>query len=113
MIYFDPDYIIKILLWMIFSGLPVGYWSIEALSKIASVVGQHMYKNRFITDMNRISFARVFVEVNVSYHVIESIEIVSPSSFFINLWTTIEDQDFAFVVRNSDMKIVCWFGEKK
>ncbi|KAK6786312.1 hypothetical protein RDI58_014837 [Solanum bulbocastanum] len=40
--------------------LPVGFWSVEALSKV--VIGKPLYTDKYNADMNCISYARVLVE---------------------------------------------------
>lgn len=41
-------------LWVKFPGLPVEYWPVEALSKIASVVGRLMHTDHFTTNADMI-----------------------------------------------------------
>ncbi|XP_060182423.1 uncharacterized protein LOC132612099 [Lycium barbarum] len=53
--------------------------STEALSKIASVVSRPLYTDRVTADMERIAYARVLVETNVSQPLIDSIDIVTLS----------------------------------
>ncbi|KAH0671584.1 hypothetical protein KY285_023638 [Solanum tuberosum] len=35
-----------------FLGLPVGFWSAEALSKVASAIGKMLYTDKYTADMN-------------------------------------------------------------
>ncbi|KAK6786919.1 hypothetical protein RDI58_015444 [Solanum bulbocastanum] len=60
-------------------GLPVGYWSSEALSKGESAIGKPLYTDSFTASMTRISYARVLVEADVSQPLLDSIDIVIPT----------------------------------
>ncbi|KAM3221708.1 hypothetical protein P3L10_020978 [Capsicum annuum] len=75
---FDKKAITKVPLWANLLGLPVGYWSIEALGKVASAIGKPLYTDKYTADMNRISYARVLVEVDISQPLVENIEIEAP-----------------------------------
>ncbi|KAK4721238.1 hypothetical protein R3W88_011471 [Solanum pinnatisectum] len=66
---FDPDCLTIIPLWVTFPGLPVGYW-------------KPLYTDSFTTSMERISYARILVETDVSHPLLNSIEIVTPSGTF-------------------------------
>ncbi|XP_059290159.1 uncharacterized protein LOC132043716 [Lycium ferocissimum] len=79
---FVPDCLNAIPLWVKFPCLPLGYWSTEALSKLASVVGKPMYIDKFTAGMDRISFARVLVEADISHPLPEEIEIHTPTGRF-------------------------------
>lgn len=54
---FDKEIITTVSLWANFLGLPEGYWSIEALRKVASAIGNPLCTDKYITYMNRISYA--------------------------------------------------------
>lgn len=41
----------------------MGYWTGAALSKVASAIGHPLHTNRYTTDLNRISYARILIEV--------------------------------------------------
>ncbi|XP_075080525.1 uncharacterized protein LOC142166022 [Nicotiana tabacum] len=75
---FDPKCLNVIPLWVRFPNLPVGHWPAEALSKLASVVGRPMYTDLYTTEMDRISFARVLVEIDISHPLRSDIEIHTP-----------------------------------
>ncbi|XP_070007223.1 uncharacterized protein [Nicotiana sylvestris] len=63
---FDPGSVSVIPLWITFPGLPLGFWSIEALSKLDSVVGKPLYTDKITTEMEKVSYARVLVETDIS-----------------------------------------------
>lgn len=60
----------------------MGYWSGEALSKMATAIGKPLYTDNFTASIERISYARILVETDVSQPLIDSIEIVTPSGTF-------------------------------
>ncbi|XP_070040906.1 uncharacterized protein [Nicotiana tomentosiformis] len=64
--YFDPECLSTIPLWVKFPGLPAGYWSPEALSKLVSGVGKPLYTDKITAEMEKISYAKVLVEADVS-----------------------------------------------
>ncbi|XP_019262280.1 PREDICTED: uncharacterized protein LOC109240111 [Nicotiana attenuata] len=63
---FDPGSVSVIPLWITFPGLPLGFWSTEALSKLASVVGKPLYTDKIAAEMEKVSYARVLVETDIS-----------------------------------------------
>lgn len=75
---FDKEAITMVPLWANLPGLPVGYWSIEALRKVASAIGKPLYTDKYTADINCISYARVLVEVDISRPLVENIEIEAP-----------------------------------
>ncbi|OIT40353.1 hypothetical protein A4A49_10437 [Nicotiana attenuata] len=75
---FDPGCMSVIPLWIKFSGLPLGFWSIEVLSKLASVVGKPLYTDRITAEMEKVSYARVLVEADISHPLPDSFEIQTP-----------------------------------
>ncbi|XP_070029388.1 uncharacterized protein [Nicotiana sylvestris] len=60
-------------------GLLVGYWNADALSKIASDVAMPMYTDKYIAELNKISYARVLVKVDITKSLVENVEIVTPN----------------------------------
>ncbi|XP_070045727.1 uncharacterized protein [Nicotiana tomentosiformis] len=80
--YFDPECLSTIPLWVKFSGLLVGYWSPEALSKLASRVGRPLNTDKFTAKLEKISYARVLVEADISQPLPERIEIDTPFGVF-------------------------------
>ncbi|KAM3287499.1 hypothetical protein P3S67_020929 [Capsicum chacoense] len=79
---FNQNCITTIALWITLPGLHVGYWSGDALSKIASEIGRPLHTDHYTISMERISYARVCVEVDATQPLIESVEIVNPTGTF-------------------------------
>ncbi|XP_070029902.1 uncharacterized protein [Nicotiana sylvestris] len=80
--YFDPECLSTIPLWVKFPGLPMGYWSPEALSKLASGVRKSLYTDIFTAELEKISYARVLVETDVSQPISECIKIYTSFGVF-------------------------------
>ncbi|KAG5629694.1 hypothetical protein H5410_001411 [Solanum commersonii] len=78
----DFEFDKEILRWVKFSGLPVGYWSIESLSEIASAVGRPMHTDLVTANVEKISYARILIEVDVSQPLTEVISIETPSGLW-------------------------------
>ncbi|KAM3305836.1 putative protein isoform X2 [Capsicum chacoense] len=63
-------------------GLSVGYWSTKSLSKLASAVGRSLHTDSFTTSMERISYARILIELDVSQPFVEKIDLATPYGEF-------------------------------
>ncbi|MCE0481162.1 hypothetical protein HAX54_038646 [Datura stramonium] len=59
---FNQDMLSVITIWVKFIRLPVGYWSADALSKVASAMGRPLYMNSFTANTEKISYVRVLVK---------------------------------------------------
>ncbi|XP_075079835.1 uncharacterized protein LOC142165106 [Nicotiana tabacum] len=75
---FDPERLTIVPLWVRIPSLSVGYWSTEALSKLASVVGKPMYTDLFTAEMDRISYAIVLVDTDISHPLPNGLELYTP-----------------------------------
>ncbi|PHU19828.1 hypothetical protein BC332_10979 [Capsicum chinense] len=62
----------KIPLWFKFPSLPLGHLSKKALSKLASFVGKPLYTDKCTAEIERISYARVFIKVDINHPFRES-----------------------------------------
>lgn len=51
---------------MKYPNLPLNYLSMDSLSRISSGLGASLYANECTTKMDMISYARVFVEMDVA-----------------------------------------------
>lgn len=77
-----------------FPDLHIRYWSPEALSKLASGVGKPLYTDKFTAELEKISYARVLVEADVSQPLPECIEIDTPFGVSNNRSPIIGNQSF-------------------
>ncbi|XP_019250988.1 PREDICTED: uncharacterized protein LOC109229896 [Nicotiana attenuata] len=75
---FNSDVLSTIPVWVRFPGLPVGFWSTEALSKMASAIGKPLYTDKFTAHFEKISYARILVETDAAYPLPDQIEIETP-----------------------------------
>ncbi|KAK6782700.1 hypothetical protein RDI58_020496 [Solanum bulbocastanum] len=83
-------------------GLPVRFWLAEVLSKAASAIRKPLYMDKYTADMNCISYARVLVEVDIFYPLIDSIVIENPFG------TTQQTEDYDW--RPKFCNDCFWFG---
>ncbi|PHU04904.1 hypothetical protein BC332_25726 [Capsicum chinense] len=75
---FKPECLHKVPLRVKFPSLPLGFWSMESLSKLASVVGKLMYTDNFTAEIEQISFARVLVEADICHTLPMQVELSTP-----------------------------------
>nr|XP_009788503.1 PREDICTED: uncharacterized protein LOC104236304 [Nicotiana sylvestris] len=75
----DPKCITTIPLWIHFPSLSTRYWTIDALRKVASVVGMQMYTDKYTAELNKISYARALVKVDITKPLVENVEIMTPN----------------------------------
>jgi len=66
-------------IWIQLPGLPLDCWNARALSKIVSKVGKPITTDKLTRTKERLSFARVLVEVDVSTEVVTDVEIRLPT----------------------------------
>ncbi|KAH0764714.1 hypothetical protein KY285_000585 [Solanum tuberosum] len=79
---FDKEILSVVPIWVKFLGLPVGYWSIESLSEITSAAGRPMHTDLVTANVEKISYARILIEVDVSQPLTEVISIETPSGLW-------------------------------
>ncbi|KAH0711988.1 hypothetical protein KY289_007947 [Solanum tuberosum] len=63
---FKEETLTTIPLWIKLSNLPLNYWNSIVLSKIGSSLGKPLYADECTTQVSRISFARILVEIDVT-----------------------------------------------
>ncbi|KAG5615560.1 hypothetical protein H5410_015384 [Solanum commersonii] len=56
----------------------VGFWSMEALSLVASAIGTPLNTDKFTNDMNGISYACALVEVDISQPLLDELRMDTP-----------------------------------
>lgn len=95
---FNPECITVTPLWVTFPGLPVGYWSTEALSKVASVVGKPLHTDNYIASMEKYH-AQGFWSRWLSPNLCQTVwTLIHRPECFISLCDMIEGQSFALTV---------------
>ncbi|KAK4737685.1 hypothetical protein R3W88_001382 [Solanum pinnatisectum] len=62
---FKEEILTTIPLWVKLPNLPLNCWNEVVLSKIGSILGKPLYADECTSQVNRISFARILVEVDI------------------------------------------------
>ncbi|XP_074290946.1 uncharacterized protein LOC141617678 [Silene latifolia] len=68
----------KVPVWILFPGLDPYLWSEIVLSKIASKIGKPLFADPATTNKEKLSFARVLVEIDVSSEFVDTVVINTP-----------------------------------
>lgn len=76
---FNADMFHQIPIWVKFPRLPLGYWSVKALSKVASAIGVPLYTDGFTAKAEKISYARVLIEVDITKTLPDAVVVETPS----------------------------------
>ena len=76
---FEGEAVTSVPIWIQLPGLPLDCWNGRALSKIVSKVGKPISSDKMTLTKERISFARVLVEVDVSSDIVSEVEIQLPT----------------------------------
>jgi len=77
--------------WVQLPDLPLDCWNARALSKIASRIGKPITTDRMTLTKERLSFARVMVEVDASKELVSSLEIKLPTGDIYDQLVVFED----------------------
>ena len=81
---FSAENMTTVPVWVRFPNLPLKCWSIQGLSKIASVLGKPLQSDKFTATMERLSFARVLIELDLLDDLPSSIPICLPNCTTLN-----------------------------
>ncbi|KAH0763531.1 hypothetical protein KY290_019604 [Solanum tuberosum] len=76
---FSVEFPSEIPLWVLFPNLPMNYWGCGSLSRIARLVGNPIYDDECTSKQTRISYARMFIKVNVTKALPTQITIMDPN----------------------------------
>ncbi|XP_074288580.1 uncharacterized protein LOC141613735 [Silene latifolia] len=74
----EMEKVAKVLVWILFPGLDPYLWSESVLSKIASKLGKPLFADLATTNKEKLSFARVMVEIDVTQPFLDHVDIMSP-----------------------------------
>ncbi|XP_019259008.1 PREDICTED: uncharacterized protein LOC109237193 [Nicotiana attenuata] len=111
---FDPGSVSVIPLRITFPSLPLGFWSTEALSKLASVVGKPLYANKITAEMEKVSYARVLVETDISQPLPDSFEMQTKRGVIVQQieyeW---KPKFYCDCIRFGYNSNECWLKEKQ
>ncbi|XP_019263163.1 PREDICTED: uncharacterized protein LOC109240928 [Nicotiana attenuata] len=76
---FDEEVLRMVPLWVQFPELPLNCWELETLSRISSVLRNQVYADECTSRVERISFARVLVEIDVTVPLPRMIKVQGPT----------------------------------
>lgn len=76
---FNADMFNQIPIWVKFPSQLVGYWSVRALSKVSSAIGMPLNTDGFTATAEKITYARVLIEQNISKNLPDAIIAETPS----------------------------------
>jgi hypothetical protein len=77
---FSSDEMSRVPVWVKFPSLPLCCWSPVCLSKIASVIGKPIQYDQLTSNLSRMSYARVLVQIDLLEELRHSVEISLPES---------------------------------
>ncbi|XP_011007500.1 PREDICTED: uncharacterized protein LOC105113160 [Populus euphratica] len=77
--YFKPNDMTKLPTWVRFPNLPLRCWTPLYLSKLASVIGKPIHCDDSTTNMTRLSYARVLIEVDFLGDLPSSVNVILPN----------------------------------
>lgn len=63
---FENEIMTVIPLWVQLPNLPLNCWGMNSLSRIGSILGTPLFADECTTNQNRISYARMLVEIDVT-----------------------------------------------
>lgn len=66
-------------LWVCLSNLPLNCWGKDSLSRIGSIIGRPIYAYECISSINRISYTRILIEVDITYALPEVVKVQDPT----------------------------------
>lgn len=79
----DFDFATKMLraipLWVKFPSIPLNFWSVESLSRISSGLGAPLYTEERTTRLERISYARLLVEMDITRSLPNTLLVLDPN----------------------------------
>lgn len=109
----DKEVLSLIPLWVKFPRLHVGYWSIQELSNVDGAMGQPLHTGNFTANVEKISFANILIEVDVSEPFPDMIVIETPSG----PWDQPVECDWRPKYCNECLKfghndVECWYNKE-
>ncbi|XP_049360657.1 uncharacterized protein LOC125825359 [Solanum verrucosum] len=81
---FKEEVLNAVPIWVKLPDLPLNWWSVSTLSKIGSGLGTPLYADACTTNIDRISYARILVEMDAAKPLPEAIKIGDPKGKIID-----------------------------
>lgn len=74
-------------IWVHFSNIPLEFWTEKGLSYIASAIGKPLHADRWTEKGQRLSFAKICIEITVDSPLLDVVEVVyvDGSSAFVKV----------------------------
>lgn len=76
---FNKEVMQTIPLWVKFPNLPLNWWEAQSLSRIASGIGVPLYADECTTQVDRISYARVLIEMDITKAPSKELKVEDPN----------------------------------
>ncbi|XP_075112274.1 uncharacterized protein LOC142182167 [Nicotiana tabacum] len=76
---FNKEVLQIIPIWVRLPNLPLNCWGAKSLSRINSILGVPLYADAFTTQLDRISYARVLIEVDVTKELPKVMKVTYPN----------------------------------
>ncbi|XP_060212233.1 uncharacterized protein LOC132639857 [Lycium barbarum] len=87
---FTKEFPTEIPLWVKFPQLPMNFWGVNSLSRLATSIGTPMFVDECTAKDTRVSFARMLIEVNITKPLPDKIPVVEPSGRIFSQAVTYE-----------------------
>jgi hypothetical protein len=81
---FSNEEMSRVLVWVKFPNLPLCCWTPVCLSKIASVIGKPIQCDQLTSNLSRMSYAQVLVEIDLLEELRHSVEISLPEGLTLH-----------------------------
>ncbi|KAG5614545.1 hypothetical protein H5410_014369 [Solanum commersonii] len=76
---FNKEVLQTIPIWVKYPNLPLSCWCMDSLSRISSGLGEPLYADECTTKVDRISFAKVLIEMDVARELPRKLKVEDPS----------------------------------
>ncbi|KAH0661629.1 hypothetical protein KY284_026560 [Solanum tuberosum] len=76
---FNKEVLQTVPIWVKYPNFPLSCWSMDSLSRISNGLGEPLYANECTTKVDRISFARVLIEMDVARELPRKLKVEDPS----------------------------------
>nr|GEW70183.1 hypothetical protein [Tanacetum cinerariifolium] len=100
--YMDKTKLKRILVWVKIRNVPMKAWSVKGISALASSIGKPIIMNKittrmYVTEVGRIGFARVLVEIDAKKGIKDKIEIMYKSKSITERTKKIMDVEYSWI----------------
>ncbi|KAH0724790.1 hypothetical protein KY284_000655 [Solanum tuberosum] len=76
---FNKEVLQTVPIWVKYPNLPLSCWSMDSLRRISSGLGEPLYADECTTKVDRISFARVLIEMDVARELPRKLKVEEPN----------------------------------